>query len=418
MVQFAGKAIQLVLATLTLKIISNYLLNEQEVGVYGAITEYALFFSVVANLGIFGNVVRKMADAPADGKIFVNALLLRIITAVLFFATGLVILLFSDGNAANLFFTACLIFFGSLLFDYITSVCDGALQANYMMGRATIALVAGRIINFGLVLALIKIFPGNSTQAIPWLFLSTLAGSIFTATLSLYFVARKIKLKLEVDTSFMIQVFKISLPFGIINIINNLYFRFLPDYFAHGALTDAQFATFNISFRIAQVVSLLSTFLMFSALPGLKEYIDQKHWEKVHRLYKKIWQILALSGTLLVIGGSLAGPLLIELLTHKKFFLPEFWFVLPLMLLLAAISYGYDLVLITLFALEKDFWLLKRECLALLISLLFFGISTLVPALQPKLLLIIAGAIAGETTMVTLGLAKIKRLLKPVTSLD
>lgn len=176
---------------------------------------------------------------------------------------------------------------------------------------------------------------------------------------------------------FMWRMFQIGLPFGIINIINSLYFRFLPDYFSHLALTSSQFATFSISFRIAQIVSLLSTFLMFSALPGLREYINQKHWQKVRTLYSRIVIVLASAGIIVSVFGSLLGPNLLKLVTHESYFLPEFWFILPLMLLLAAISYGYDLILITLFALDKTRWLLSREYIALTIALIFF-ISSLV----------------------------------------
>jgi O-antigen/teichoic acid export membrane protein len=103
----------------------------------------------------------------------------------------------------------------------------------------------------------------------------------------------------------MWTIFKAGLPFGIINLINSLYFRFLPDYFGHLALTETQFATFNLSFRIAQIVSLFSTFLMFSALPGIREYIDQKHWQKVRLLYSRIVLTMVISGGIVVIFGSL-----------------------------------------------------------------------------------------------------------------
>lgn len=136
-------------------------------------------------------------------------------------------------------------------------------------------------------------------------------------------------------------------------------------------------------------MSLLSTFLMFSALPGLREYIDQKHWQKVRTLYSRIIIILASAGVLVVIAGSLLGPTMLKLVTHERYFLPEFWFILPLMLLLAAISYGYDLILITLFAFDKTKWLLSREFLALCIALVFFVSSVLMDDIQLKILLII-----------------------------
>ncbi len=408
--QYAGKVVQLVLAILTLKLISNFL-TEGHYGIYAKISEYALFFSVVANLGIFGNVVRFMADRPRDGSLFLNALILRIVTALVFFVSGVLYLLFS--GADNVFLFGSVVFFGALFFDYITSVCDGMLQANYLMGRANLALVAGRIVQyFGTLYLLKNVLVSGDIASVWMLFIAVLGGSIVAMGLSLFFVAKKIEWNWVFSGALCLKIFAASLPFGIINIINSLYFRFLPDYFAQQALTDAQFGSFNVSFRIAQVASLVSTFLMFSVLPGFKQYIDEKHWHKAHALFKNIWKILLALGVLLFIGGWLFGSVGIELLTHKKYFLPEFWFVLPLMLFLAAVSYGYDLILIILFAMEEDFWLIKRELFALALALAVFGLSYAVTGIELKLLLIVVAAIAGESFMVLGGIFKIRKLFR------
>lgn len=190
----------------------------------------------------------------------------------------------------------------------MTSVCDGMLQANYLMGRATLALVLGRVVSL-IALYLIIQYVDKATMsdfsAVMIIFASLVAGSLATFLLSFYFVARRIHLNWTIDRDFMWSIFRTGLLFGIINVINSLYFRFLPDYFSHLALTSAEFATFNISFRIAQIMSLLSTFLMFSALPGLREYIADKHWQKLRKLYSKIVLVLGSAGVGLIVFGSL-----------------------------------------------------------------------------------------------------------------
>ena len=97
LVQYAGKVFQLVLATVTLKLVSNFL-TQGGYGVYASISEYVLFFSMAANLGIFGNVVRMMADRPKDGGVFMNALVLRMGTALLFFVTAVAIALLNGSD--------------------------------------------------------------------------------------------------------------------------------------------------------------------------------------------------------------------------------------------------------------------------------------------------------------------------------
>jgi len=414
LVQYAGKAVQLVLAMLTLKLVSNYLV-EGDYGGYAKISEYALFFSTAANLGIFANVVRFMADRPKDGSIFLNALVLRIFTALLFFLSGMLYLVLT--GASQVFILGTMVFFGALIFDYVTSVCDGMLQANYLMGRATIALVAGRVTQYVATLFIIKSFPAAlDTSSLFMIFGAIMAGSLVTMILSFIFAARQIVWDFKISGALCLKIFEVSLPFGIINIINNLYFRFLPDYFATQALTDGQFASFNISFRIAMVASLVSTFLMFSVLPGLLQYIDGQHWHKAHLLFNKIWKILAVLGVLLFIGGWLFGSFGIEFLTHKKYILPEFWFVLPMMLFLAAVSYGYDLVLITLFAMTEDLWFIKQEVKALALSLVVFGLSYLVSGAQLKLLMIVGAAILAESFIVISGAIRIKKKFRELAA--
>lgn len=407
-VQIAGKVVQIFLGAITLKMISNFL-SANDYGIYASIAEYAMFFSMAANLGIFGNTVREMSRKPDCGKTFINSLLLRIITAVMFFAFGILYLIFSGSEQVFLVGTA--LFMGGLFFDYVTSVCDGMLQANYLMGRAVFALIAGRAVNVGFVYFFINSMESGQLS-IPLLFLAIGAGSALTAGLSIWFVSKIIKFEWHMDHLFMLNILKASLPFGIINIINSLYFRFLPDLLSRGVLSDAEFATFNISFKIAQVLSLFSTFLMFSVLPGFKRYLENGDLKTAGGLYKKIQILLAVCGLFVVFVGSLMGPFMLEVLTHKKYFLPDFWYVLPLMLVLCAISYFYDLVLISVFALNHEKWFLKMELIAFALALIVFAFAWFAVAdINMKLSLIITGAIVGEAVMVLRGSVKVRREL-------
>ncbi|MFA5829994.1 MAG: hypothetical protein WC843_05920 [Candidatus Gracilibacteria bacterium] len=434
LVQYAGKFVQFFLSALILKQISNFL-SENNYATYGAVMEFALFFSTAANLGIFANVIRKMAEKPKSGKTFFNALVLRIMTSGLLFVSAGLYLWLSGSD--RIFILASLIFLVSLFFDYVTSVCEGMLQANYLMGRGTFALVIGKFLTAVGTFLVIKEMGGavagvgaigsagagaagagaNVEVALLLFFTMSVVGSLVTMGVSLFFVLQKfarekVKITFALDKNFLWEIFKTSLPYGVIIISNSLYFRFLPDYFSHEALTGAQFAAFNVSFRVAQVLSLLSTFLMFSALPGLKQYLAEKDWKKARVLYKRLFWLMTVGGALVVVFGSLLGPWLIQLLTHQKYFLPEFWYLLPMMLILVAVSYVYDLVILTLFAFEDDIWIMKREFLAVIVSVIFFGGSLLIENLNLKLLFILLGAIAGETAMVIMCGVKVRKMLK------
>jgi ABC-type multidrug transport system permease subunit len=91
---------------------------------------------------------------------------------------------------------------------------------------------------------------------------------------------------------------------------------------------------------------------------------------------------------------------------------PQLWYILPLLLLLAGVSYLYDLTFITLFALNKERWWLKRELLALLIGLSIGALSLLSLPTAAKVVLIISSAIAAEAAMALMGFQKLHKELR------
>ncbi len=409
-VQYAGRIIQLILAVIITKILTNNL-PIIVYGKYAWIVEYCLFFSVAANLGIFANSIRLFSDSPDDGKLFFNALLLRVATAAVFFILAVIISFFISDS--KLFVLSCAIFVISLLLDFITLICNAYLQANYMMGRGTFAAVIGKIIQAALIFYAIKNAALNpDISSVPVVMLIALAGSLAAALICLFFVSMKLKLVFRFDFYLSIKILKTGLPFGIINILNYLYFRFIPVSLAQKYLADVHFGTFDISYRIAFVLSLFSTFLMFSIMPAFKRSLSAKNWQYSHELFKKAGFALTIASFILIGFGTWMGPFIISVLTHKSFILPEYWFIFPMFLILAAVSYFYDLILISLFSTGHDLWLLKCEAAAFVAACLIFGTSIFIMDIRMKIFTVILGAITGEIIIVALSLKKITGFLK------
>lgn len=95
----------------------------------------------------------------------------------------------------------------------MTSVCDGMLQANYIMGRATFALVIGKLVTFGILYGMITYIGANpliseGLSGITLILIALLAGSIITFLMSFYFVVKKIQLNWKIDREFMWTIFK------------------------------------------------------------------------------------------------------------------------------------------------------------------------------------------------------------------
>ena len=402
-IQYFGKILQIAIGIISIKLVTNAL-GPEEYGLYGKIAEFALFLSTTANLGIFGNTVRKMSTNPDDGKLFINALFLRFITIFFFLVAGLAYSQFALDST----FTLGLLFFAcSLLFDNLTSIATATLQANYLMGRSVFAITLGRIIELGIIFLLV-----SQTSSTPLFFLAPLSAAIISLIISMLFVRHRIKFKFKLSSILIKSLFITSIPFGIINIINNAYYRFMPSFFAAKALTETDYGRYNLALSAVATIAILSTFLMYSVLPIFKQSLKEKHFKHAKEIYKKTRLGLIALGALAIISGSLLGPYLLSLVSSSDFISPTLWFMLPLLLTIDAVSYLYDLVLITLFGLEKDMWFLKWEFLALAAASILF-ITSLTPETQEvRLFLILLAALTGEIIMVSAGMLKIRKILK------
>ncbi len=392
-VQYGGKLLQAALGVLIVKTISSSL-GAADYGIYGKITEYSLFFATVAGLGIFGNTVRALSDEPENGEIYWNALTVRVLSAAAVLAVGLT---YAQVTIPDPFFRAgVLVFMGSLFIDFINSVNAAAFQANYWMGRFTLIQISGRILEW----ILVSHFSQTAPDGLHF-FLAQVANATWSLTLATILISTKLKLKLQLNFTLLKTLFLGSLPLGIINIVNNLYYRFLPSYFLSQLFSDAEYGRYSLLLTICGQLALLSTLLMFSTLPILKSSLDEGHGRRVHELLNKTGKLLGGLGVLMVVSGSILGPHLIGLISSSDFKGAELGVILPIMLSITAISWLYDFVLIGLFALNQESWFLKQELIALAIG--FIGMSF---AASP--LLVLTSALAALSFSVFQGLRRIK----------
>ncbi len=408
LVQLAGKAGQIFIGLFAVKLLTNAL-GPENYGVYGKISEFSLFFATAANLGLFGNIVRKIAERPQDGKLFANALFLRVGSALLFFGVGaLYALLFIKDP---IFLAGTLLFMASLVLDYISSICNGVLQVHYRMGRSTLALLLGRLFNLGAISLLIFLSKENPV-VLSLFFMAPLAGALATAISTYYFTSQVIKAEWRLDYPLIKSLLWTSLPFGIINLSNTLYFRFIPSALLVKILSDKIYGLYDLSLSIATMVSLLSTLFMFSILPKLKEHLVKGEHQASWALYKNAHRYLLIGAVGVVSIGTWLAPLSLSLVSSKEFLDPIYWFILPLLLVLAAVSYFYDLAFLTLFTLEKDGKWMREEFFVLLLASLYFAAVFYSGLELPlKTALILTGAILAEGKMAAWGMQQAKQLL-------
>lgn len=407
LVQFLGKTLAIAMGIFSVRWTARAL-GPEEMGFFRQMTEFALFFSNAASLGLFANIVRKMSEAPEDGTLFFNAFVLRTGSAFLILSAGLIsawLYGFEEAFLMGLSFFLC-----SLFLDFITQSCDALLQAQYKMGRSMVALLSGRVLELCILFSIISFWPEAST---PLYFLAPLSASVLTCLIVLVFVSRSIKWRFTFQKETQWQLFISSLPFGIINVLNGLYFRYFPSLVLATTLSESQFSSYSLQHQMVMTASLFSTYLMYSSLPALHQAIREKNTQLAQNLLKRLRQFLLGLGVAMVLLGKLLGPWALSIISgsseYLNFTIPG---VLLLLLILGAISYFYDLVLVSLLAFEKELWQLKIEALAVGLGLLGIFIASRGFPTNLTVYITLASAILAQSFVVLLGLRRLENLLK------
>lgn len=261
----------LVFTLVSIKLLTGYL-GTTGVGEYNTITTYLNFFVVIADLGLFSVTVREIAKDPSrERKILSNVLVIRTVSALIatVVACGIVFLTKYDANIKF----GVLIASGFLFFNLLASIYDMVLQYRMKMQYSALAEFLSKIIAIG-ALWFIIYRHGSFLAIISTVALSGVLIFIFKWLFSKKFASLSFKYNAKIAR----WIFNISIPIGLVFIINNLFFK-LDTLMLFAIKGAAAVGIYSVAFKVLEVTIFVGSYFASALKPVIAENIvDNKEY--------------------------------------------------------------------------------------------------------------------------------------------
>ncbi|PIU24476.1 hypothetical protein COT12_00800 [Candidatus Berkelbacteria bacterium CG08_land_8_20_14_0_20_39_8] len=394
--QIAGRLVVLIMSLVTIKLISNYA-GTEGTGYYNTIITYLTFFITIADFGLFSIGVREISKHPEKHRQYLdNIFTIRLISAlaVTLIAVGIAQLTNYDAIIKQGVLIASIFLF----FNLLGSVFDLIFQVRLEMRKVALAEIIGKILTLG-SLALIVAFKMSFNWIIATVSLSTVV-SIFVK----YFLAANDEIPhLSWDKKIISQIINLSLPFGMIFILNNFYFKVdtLILFYFKGA---SQVGIYAIAYRVLETTIFAASYLSYSLKPLLSSSIDSDKERSAKAVSRGLVFLFSMSLIIVVVCLPFSRQIILFLSNS------DFLAGAPVLVVLAFASiFIYSNTLISEILIAKDE---RRYLLIMAVSILLFNvISNIILIPIYSFYAAAATTLASEILMLTIGFLKIRKII-------
>jgi len=366
--QLTAKVITVFFTLLTTILLTGYL-GKRGFGNYIYVITWMVMFSALADWGTAIIGVREAAKKPEkQGQIFASILLLRFFLAVLTmilmtaaaylvpFPAGHQIVLRRAIMVASLF----------LVFDSLKTSFGLVFQTKLEMQKLMVANIATGVLIFLISWVLVQ----RQVGLLPLIFAylaATGVGTLIAGVLAL----RMVKFTFCFDRKLVLGLMRESLPMGAILLMFTLDNKI--DTVMLGAIKGSgAVGVYGVASRIYDVLILGAAFLMKALLPLFSRWSSLEDWQgKLKRVYQKTFDVLLILAAVMVVVVLAEAPLMVKILTQKKF--AEFanaGLVLRILTPAAFLAYFNHLTGYTIVALGK-----QRPYFFIALSALIFNIG-------------------------------------------
>ena len=278
LVQIIGRVIVLALSLISIKLITNYL-GPDGTGYYNTVITYLSFFITIADFGLFSVGVREISKNPTRTKeILGNIFSIRFISAILAVAIAYVIAAFT--NYPPEIKRGVLVAAVFPIFNLAASVYDMYFQHRLEMQKAAIAEVISRIISVG------AIYVATVFNLGFYFVLSSVSiGAATNFLIKYFYAASRVKIAFRYDSKTIHWILKLSVPLGIVFIVNNFYFKVdtLILFYFKGA---DQVGIYSVAYKVLETTVFAAAFLAYSLKPLLSVSVERDK-EKASRAITK-----------------------------------------------------------------------------------------------------------------------------------
>lgn len=309
-VQIAGKAVIIVIAAISVAILTRYL-GAEGYGKFTLVLVYLQIFGLVADMGLFTIAVREMSkDESRIQEIVSNTLSLRALLSVGVFAVAMLIafiLPYEPDVRIGIAIAAFSHFFGLMNSSLLT-----VFQTKLRMEFSVVADIVGRLVSFGATLLVAYLDLGFyavvGTAAI---------GSAVTFAVTALLSRRYVKLTFYRDVALWKALLKESIPLGAALVVGQLYFR-LDVLMLSVLRSTAEVGVYGAVFKILEMILTLPGFFMNSVFPVLVRRL-QSGSERVKETMQKAFDALLVFGFGFSFGGLASATEIMRILGGDEF---------------------------------------------------------------------------------------------------
>ena len=380
--QVSSKVATAVISIFLLSILTNYLSVEM-FGLYGKVYNYVGLFVFLADLWLYTIAIREItANKSNTQKIVGNIMTLRWILWIMILFFALWIAYFLPWYNSDIALWA--IFFGSLftIFQLFNSSIMSLMQANMKMEFSLFSTVAGKLINVGIVALIAFVWfvdrAGDSMLPFIGIIIASLVGVIINTVLNFWYWNRIAPIRFLFDWSYILSLFKVSLPYGIALFLSVVYFKvdvILLWLMEWPWAWDISIALYSLPMKIVEVVMVMGWFYLNSILPFLSSGFEKKDYSGLQVLLKNSLQILFGASVWMCVLGILFREHIVELIANDNYITTSHIFssvdVFPIVLWVIVFYFISLLYIYVLVAAKKQSQLLKINIFVTLINIIW-----------------------------------------------
>jgi O-antigen/teichoic acid export membrane protein len=288
------------LSLITIGFIARYL-GKDGFGGYSLIMAFLYIFDSLADLGLYSLMVREISKPDVDEKKVANNIFtIRLIAVLLFMIiASMIVWVFPYSEQVK---NGTMIVALSFVFMSLGQVLMGIFQKYLKTDRAALADIVGRVVQFVLVVVVIKLSLGFYG-----IIFSLVVGCLFYFLLVLFFAKKYVKFSLEVDFSYWKKLLKATFPIAVSIVLTLIYFKIDSIFLSIPAINKnslspiSDVGVYGIAYKILEGLIFFPSMFVGLIMPLLSNsaIVDPEKFKKV---FQKTLDILIIFIIPLVIG--------------------------------------------------------------------------------------------------------------------
>lgn len=329
-VSFGSRILGIVLALLTVGLITRYL-SREEWGQYSVVLSFGAIFTILAEWGLYQLAVREISRPGADErKILGNIFTLRLTGGLAIFALAPLAALLLPYSGE----TRWGILVGMLGYWFFSGaqVLMGLFQKRLRMDKVATGELAGRLVQLFLIWLIVRYNLGFLPAV--W---ALAAGALANFLIIFVFAQRYVRFRLSFDLAFWRQCLQMSFPLAVSGVLVMAYFS-SGSFFLSIFRPVEEVGIYQLPHRILESLIVFPSMFVGLIMPLLSAAAgaDEQNFKKILQRSGDVLMIIVWP---MVAGVFALSPAIINLLGGNKY--PESVPVLNiLMLAVAAIFFG------------------------------------------------------------------------------